>query len=277
MFLGFATTSLEAKKTMEGANNLLVPEFVIFVPSFNNEKYAESNLKSICFQESNKPYNVICVDDCSTDKTGVIMEEFVKRYHLEAKVTIIHNEKNKGGMANHYDVIHTIPDHKIVVCVDGDDRLPHNKVLRRLEKEYRDPNVWLTYGTIRIMPANKLLSSKHVPDYLFLNKQFRTHPWVTLALRTFKAGLFKKIKKEDLMHEGIFFPVAWDLAMMFPMLEMCGPLNKNSRSRFRHIKDVLYLYTGNNPISDWVNRSNKQALLAEIIRSKPPYEPLERL
>jgi hypothetical protein len=33
-------------------------------------------------------------------------------------------------------------------------------------------------------------------------------------------GLFKKIKKEDLLYEGEFVLMSWDIAMMFPMLEM---------------------------------------------------------
>ena len=35
-------------------------EFVIFIPSYNNEKYALENLASVCHQNSSKPYHVIC-------------------------------------------------------------------------------------------------------------------------------------------------------------------------------------------------------------------------
>ena len=35
---------------------------------------------------------------------------------------------------------------KLSVCCDGDDYLSFNGVLERLEKEYKDPDVWMTYG-----------------------------------------------------------------------------------------------------------------------------------
>jgi len=43
----------------------------------------------------------------------------------------------------------------------------------------------------------------------------------SFTLEPFKKE-WKKIAKEDLMYEGKFFEMAWDLAFMFPMLEMAG-------------------------------------------------------
>jgi glycosyltransferase involved in cell wall biosynthesis len=252
-------------------------EFVIFVPSYNNEKWAIQNLQSICYQQSSKPYQVICVNDCSTDQTGQLMEEFVKSNHLESMVTIIHNKDRVGGGANHYNVIHSIPDHKVVVCVDGDDLLTTNHVLLRLEQEYKDPDVWMTYGTMWQMPEDNPLPSQDVSPHLFIEKKFRSHKWVTLALRTFKAGLFKKIKKEDLEYDGTFLTVAWDYALMYPLLEMSAPKHIGATCHFRHIKDLLYIYNWANPISDFRIRNAEQMAMVRYIRSKTPYEPIDQL
>ena len=58
---------------------------------------------------------------------------------------------------------------------------------------------------------------------LLSNKQLRTLPYVAQHLRTFKVGLFKKIRKEDLMLNGKFYEVNADMAVMIPLLEMAGP------------------------------------------------------
>lgn len=189
------------------------PEFVIFVPSYNNEKYAEENLNSLCYQVSTKPYHILCVNDCSTDKTGYIMDEYVQKNGMHSKVTVIHNKERKGMLENIYTVVHSLPDDKVVVCVDGDDLLKDNTVLQRLEKAYSDPDTWLTYGTAYGFPVD-ITISKRVPDKIFHKKKLRTYRFVTSHLRTFKAGLFKKIKKEDLMYGGSFIPVAGDVALM---------------------------------------------------------------
>ena len=61
------------------------------------------------------------------------------------------------------------------------------------------------------------------PNDALVNKQVRTIAYVAQHLRTFKAGLFKKIQKEDLMLNGKFYEVNADMAVMIPLLEMAGP------------------------------------------------------
>ena len=42
------------------------------------------------------------VDDCSTDRTGQIMDNYVSENHLEDRVTVIHNPKRIGMLENIY-------------------------------------------------------------------------------------------------------------------------------------------------------------------------------
>ena len=64
---------------------------------------------------------------------------------------------------------------------------------------------------------------------------------------------------------GQYFSVAWDLAIMFPMLEMAG-------NRQEFIKDILYFYNDENPISDYKIRRKEQKLAAKEIREKNRYK-----
>lgn len=190
---------------------------------------------------------------------------------------VIHNTERVGALANIYNTIHAyIPDHKVVVSVDGDDRLAHNDVLLRLEQEYSNPNVWMTYGTARVYPDGHTKSKKINRD-VFEQGILRKMPFRSQHLRTFKAGLFKKIKKEDLLFEGAFFSMAWDLAIMFPMLEMAGPLTPGGEIRSRYIKDILYYYNRGNPLNDFKTNKKLQRKLDRYIRKLPPYQALEKL
>lgn len=60
-------------------------EFVILISSCDNEKWAKDKLKSVCHQKSSKPYQVICIDNGSTDRTKDIMDKYVR------KILIIRN------------------------------------------------------------------------------------------------------------------------------------------------------------------------------------------
>ncbi len=255
------------------------PEFVILMTSYNNEKYAKESLKSVCHQKTALPYQVICINDCSTDRTGEILDKYVRKHRLESYVTIIHNKQRIGALQNIYQAIHTlIPDHKIVVNVDGDDRLAGDEVLAILEQKYADPDIWITYGTALQVPKGKLLLSKAISESAFLEKRIRAFPFVACQhLRTFKAGLFKKIRKDDLLYKGEFCSVAWDTAMMFPMLEMAGPKVAGAKNHTAHVKEVVYFYNVDNPINDFRVRRKLQREVGKYTRSKEPYEPIDSL
>ena len=259
------------------ANPVAEPEFVILICSYKNEKYAYENLKSACHQVSTKPYHIICVNDCSPDRTGEIMDAYVKEHNLQSKVTVIHNKERVGVVANIYNAVHSVEDHKIIVSLDGDDTLAHNNVLLRLEEEYKDPDVWLTFGSFTPVPGtwkpDVTLSEKDIRSY-----KIRERGHGMSHLKTYKAGLFKKIKKEDLLYEdGKYYPMAGDVAVLIPMLEMAAPIEPNSKIRFRKIDDILYNYRTDNPLSDFRVDGNLQVSVDKHIRNRQPYKPVAHL
>src|SRR5262249_50773779 len=109
-------------------------EFVILITSYNNESCAKKNIASVAYLKSSRPYEVICINDNSRDKTRFIMTHYVDKHNLSSFIHVIDNEERVGALANIYNAVHTyIPDHKVVVSVDGDDFLLSDDVLLRLE------------------------------------------------------------------------------------------------------------------------------------------------
>jgi hypothetical protein len=106
--------------------------------------------------------------------------------------------------------------------------------------------------------------------FIIDNKLFREASWKASHLRTYKAKLFNKIRVEDFIDEntGKFFETTADLAFMYPMLEMAG-------DRSRHIKDILYVYNKQNPISEMYVKVEKQLQVAEKIKRKEKYNTIE--
>lgn len=167
-------------------------------------------------------------------------------------------------MANIYDAIYTCNNTATIVTLDGDDWFAHNNVLAVVNKYYTRYNASLTYGQFEQYPMSTISKFKALPQHIITKASYRGYPWQTSHLRIFYAWLFKNIKKEDLMYEGKFFPMAWDLAFMFPMLEMSG-----THSKF--IAQVLYIYNMQNPINDHKVNGQLQKKLDRFIRSKAKY------
>lgn len=241
-------------------------EIVVVIPSYNNIECYEKNLESVCFQQYDN-FRVIYIDDCSVDGTGDAVERYIKEHNLENKVTLIKNKKRRGALANLYDAIHSCDDHEIIINLDGDDWFKHENALTIINNAYTDSNVWLTYGQYEFYPSGKLGRCRSIPQEAIDNASYREYEWVTSAPRTFYAWLFKKIEIEDLLYEGAFFPVAWDLAFMFPMLEMSG-------GKFKFIADVVYVYNWATPYNDEKIHKGLQRTLDCVIRGRRKYKRL---
>ena len=241
---------------------------VVIIPSYNNEQWCVQNIHSAARQNYSN-YRIIYIDDCSTDQTHEIIRQYSVTNAQEHKITLIHNEQRHGALENLYNAIHSCPDYEIIVTLDGDDWFAHENVLQRVNQEYQN-DAWLTYGQFVFYPSMKLGFCHTIPEDVIRNNAFKSYSWATSHLRTFYAGLFKKIKKEDLMVNGHFYEVTWDQAMLLPMLEMAG-----SHSRF--IPDVLYIYNYDNPLND--EKTSLPLVLDYLkqIRQKLSYDPLESL
>lgn len=235
---------------------------VIVIPSYNNESWYKQNLDSV-FGQKYTNYRVIYINDCSTDRTYQLVCDYINQNNFGDRVTIINNQKNLGALANLYNAIHSCLDQEIIISLDGDDGLAHERVLARVNEAYADSSTWLVYSQFVMWPANQTgwnsFYSKNIIDSSPDRGYSPSH------LRTFYAGLFKKIEREDLLHEGDFFSMSWDEAMMLPMMEMA----RNGHVKF--IPDVLYIYNDANPISDHRKSKTLQRQLDLLIRGKKRY------
>lgn len=251
---------------------VLARSYVVIIPSYNNIKWWRKNIDSVLELEiipGQIDYRIIYIDDCSTDGTGAAVEQYIKDWKLNSgsqlSITVVRNKTRQGAMHNWYRAIHSCHDDEVVVSLDGDDWLAHKQVLLKLEREYA-LGYWLTYGQWISYPNektgrnNKILSAQ-VP--------IRQRQFMTSHLRTFYAGLFKQIKLKDFLDSNNkFYAMACDVAMMIPMIEMCGV------ARCKFITDVLYIYNLSNPISDDRQNCNLQKQFAAQIKARPSYQPV---
>ena len=101
-----------------------IPAISIIIPMYNVEKYIGDCLDSILAQTF-KDYEVIAVDDGSTDKTCEIVESYLPRF--EDKLQLIRSEKNSGGcvgIPRNIGIGYAIGEY--LYFMDSDDALINN-------------------------------------------------------------------------------------------------------------------------------------------------------
>lgn len=240
-------------------------KFTIVIPSYNNDDWFHQNLQSIIKQKY-PYYNVIYLNDASTDNTASNVASFITKNNVLNRFTIENNTVNKGGLANLYDAVHQCCDDDIVIELDGDDWFAHDHVLDLLNKVYASGNTWMTYGQYTQWPNPEGSIQPGIPLALIQKGHVRGN-WGWMApLRSFYAWLFKRIKKDDLCIESRFMRVSWDHAFMWPMAEM-------ARDHVSFIEDLLYIYNRANELSD-SSRHTEQKKIMNYLCTKTPYEKI---
>lgn len=243
--------------------------FKIIIPLYNVEQWIKTNIQSVKSQ-SHKDFQCILIDDISTDNSASVIKKEILN---DDRFVLIENTDKALALKNIYDGINFSQpgEEDVIVTLDGDDWLAHEHVLKILKQTYEMHNCWVTYGSYVEYPSRRKGQwATQIPKHIIDNNSYRHHRWCASHLRSFKHHLWNKIKKEDLLDSsGNFYRMTWDLAFMFPMLEMAG-------HRSHHIADILYVYNMSNPLNDHKMDNIYQVSLEKEIRNKKKYSKVER-
>lgn len=238
------------------------PHLKIIIPSYNSLKWLRKTLTSVSSQNY-KNYAVCVIDDASTQPG---QREYIEAYCKEHNWEFILRSANQGALKNIIDgTQHLKPkDDDVIVTIDGDDWLYSKNVFKKIAEAYQDPAVLMTYGQYITYPRWELGICKPLSIH-----NFRSPPFITSHLRTYKYKIWKLIKDEDFKDSsGNYFNTAGDLAIMYPLIEMSGGKG------CRFIQDILYVYNLDNPLNDEVAHTHAQSETARYIRAKTPYPQL---
>lgn len=201
-------------------------KFKIVIPSYNNEQWIEYNIASI-LNQSYTNYDVLYIDDASRDSTLTKVQEIVGELK---NWTVVSNRTNRRRGYNispfNLDILKLVESNDdVLVFIDGDDWLYNEEVLEKLNKYYLEKDVWMTYGGMACYPSGELAfpQNTNYSSNVYEGNLFRKDVWRASHLRTFKWGLYKKIKLESIVYSKTkdYYFHAEDLATSYPCLEMC--------------------------------------------------------
>lgn len=286
-------------------------KFHIITAMYNVEEWIEENIRFLR-EQTYADFQVVLVDDMSTDDTVKLVRAAIQG---DDRFRLIVNQVKKFKTRNVVEAIEAADpaDDDVIVMVDGDDRLAHKDVLKKLESVYRQNDCWMTYGSFCDSQGVRFDRCRPYKKSIIKNNRFRHSYWLGFHLKTFKYKLWtrlnmdifrvtddeiksalsravsrlqfrrwyhwKDIKSEDL-HDasGNFIIRIDDKAFSFAMLEMSG-------EKACFIDEVLYLFrTERTPYGGPDQNYGKDKsekwhtrLIRDILSHKKPYERLDQL
>lgn len=218
----------------------------IIIPVYNSEQYLPRLFQSI-LNQSNKDFEVVFIDDCSTDNSFELIQSFSSKCK---NIRIFRNNVNRGASFSRNLGLRFIKG-KIVCFVDSDDYIADNFVKRIIDNISSSDCLVFSRNVVR---QNNLVEEivPIVGTYSIneINADFRVFSSI-LSIHFITNKAFKKsiICNNDLKFDTSLVS-GEDLDFVLRYLKCC--------SSIKYIDDKLYFYNRNNVNS--ITRMNLEKL-----------------
>lgn len=178
------------------------PFFSIIIPVYNVEKYLQKCFNSV-LEQSYKDYEVILIDDGSTDLSGRICDEISGKY---SSVIVIHKEN--GGLSDARNTGMAIAKGEYIILLDSDDMIGNDglKILSELIQRNNYPQIIINRIKTFREESSSYTECKYFFDYeinqlsiaeeykkLMKNKAYIPGAWTIVS------------KREYLLENNLFF------------------------------------------------------------------------
>lgn len=218
--------------------------FSVLIPVYNTSKYLDECIQSVLAQ-SEKDYEIVLIDDGSTDNSGEICDSYAEKY---SSIRVIHKQNEGLMMTRRRGFQEAKGDY--FVCLDSDDYLCDDDALAKIKKMIVEKNCDLVvYNYLmekETREQDKRICLFEKPDgYVFKDSE-KSVLYEKLIMGQFFNPIVAKAPKRTIVDIDTDYSV-WssqlyksqgeDLFQSMPIL--------NNAKRIGYINDVLYYYRWN--------------------------------
>ncbi|MDO5557053.1 MAG: glycosyltransferase family 2 protein [Clostridia bacterium] len=216
----------------------------IIIPVYNTEKYLRKCLDSVINQNYNN-YEIIIVNDESTDGSQKIIDEYEKRYSQKIKAFF---KKNEGiSEARNFGVSKARGDY--ITFVDSDDYIDCN-MLSKMSEKAEEKNFDIVLSNLKyVYPKKEVVVSSGIKKDIF-GKELKGE--IINILPAMCGKLIKKEMFEDLkFKKNIWFEDLEIYFRMYTKIKSVGVIDKAYYNYIQRINSITYTY--NEKLYDLIN------------------------
>lgn len=174
------------------------PKVSFVVPCYNYGKYLSDCLNSIFSQDTNESYEVIVIDDASTDSTQDILKSFANPC-----LKVITHSKNMGHVYTINEGI-SCAKGEFIARIDPDDRYRPYFLSTVLPICYKYPDVGLVYGDAALINEKGEITCEKC-DVQHKGKDYKGNEYIDLLAKNFLCAP-TSIAKREAWNETIPIP-----------------------------------------------------------------------
>jgi glycosyltransferase involved in cell wall biosynthesis len=191
----------------------------VIIPVYNGEKYLDEALQSV-LKQSLKPFEILVVDDCSTDRAAEIAQ------HYGDSIRYIRREHNGGAAAARNDGVKNATG-DYIAFLDADDYWDKNKLELQLREMKKQNAPDMIFGMIAhyfspetddsfrekyhcpeepvkgLHPGTMLIGREKFLSVGYFDPGYRTGEFIEWYQRALEAGMKTVVLPDVLMHRRI--------------------------------------------------------------------------
>jgi glycosyltransferase involved in cell wall biosynthesis len=252
-------------------------KITVISPVYNAEKYIDKCILSVAQQDYDN-YQMIIIDDCSTDNTIQVIEDTINSLSedIKKKFRVVKNKENFGAVYN--QVVHAKNYDGIIMLLDGDDWLVNEPTVFDRYNNIYNEGYEFTYGSCWSLADNIPLVAQEYPPNIKEAKAYRQYKFnwnmPYTHLRTFHGSLLYGYIYEHGYHifkdeQGNWLRAGGDTSIFYSLIEYTDP------NKVLCVSDIVYNYNDLNPINDYKVNSDEQTKTANKILNTSPFKPGE--
>jgi len=144
-----------------------MPLVSVIVPNYNHAKFLNNRIESI-INQTYQDFEIIILDDCSTDNS----REIIEKYRGNNKVShIVYNDVNGGSTFKQWQKGINLTKGELIWIAESDDYSDKKFLEKVLNEFHKNNNVGLVYTSSIIVDENEnILSSMKTPGIFELHK-----------------------------------------------------------------------------------------------------------
>ena len=195
------------------------PLVSIAIITYNQKEYLRECIQS-CLTQDYPNFEIVVADDCSTDGTQDLLEEYKVKY--PGKFVLRFAEKNMGITANS-NAAHFACSGKYIAWMGGDDLMLPEKLTKQVDFMEKNLNCTICYHNLEVFDSDTNRTISYFNENLKLNGDIRT----SIRAGTFNGACSNLVRANKAPQHGFnnSLPISSDWLYWVETLSNGGTIN----------------------------------------------------
>ena len=237
------------------------PLVSVIIPNYNYARYLKQRLDSV-FNQTYQNYEVIILDDCSTDNSLEVIEQYKDNPHLSQ---IVVNESNSGSVFKQWDKGINLAKGELVWIAESDDYCELNMLEELVNAIEKKKNVVVAFSQYVLFNDEFEYKPKEHKTRYYDGKDYICNRMVRFCeIRNASGAVFSKDAYSNISKAYMSFKSCGDMQFWVELLSkgICSKVGKNLTYYRQNASSV----TGTNDKKGIVQRETK--LVCDYVEEK---------